>query len=141
MKVILLVDVPKVGRAGKQVDVKDGFARNYLLPEKLAEMAGTPAARQILTKKKLSQEAVQTERRQSKEKFENLEGKKVVYKVKVNRQGHPYRAITSKDIAKSLNIDSKFVKSEPFKRPGIFEVKVERGTDVSKVVVEIVPEK
>lgn len=141
MKLILIAEVPKIGKSGDQVEVRDGFARNFLIPNNLAVISGSPEAKKILAGKSAKKEETNKIQKDDISKISALDGKKITFKIKVNKKGIPYQAISAKDIAKSLGINSEFVKSQPFKKMGIYDIQIQSGSSNSKVIVEIIPEK
>lgn len=102
MKVILLKDVPRVGRRYEVVDVSDGYANNFLFPQKLAEPA-TDAKVKELDKRKEALKAQEDARvADLAEKLETLEEREVVITVKADEQGHLYKKLQVADIAHAL---------------------------------------
>lgn len=105
MKIILLQDVAGKGRKYDVKDVPDGYARNFLFPEKLAEPA-TPAALKNLEKLK---EVVRVEKEMRaetlKKNLEKISGLELVIKAKADEKGHLFSAVHSRDIAEKLKKD------------------------------------
>jgi large subunit ribosomal protein L9 len=141
MRIILLSDVPGTGHAGDLLEVKEGYARNYLLPKGLAEIPSGKAAKKIMQDK--AEKAVAEKRQQNNrdKAITALDGRKVTLSVKINAQGHLYRAITEKDLAKELGIEPKLVEDINLKKVGKFEVKIKNGRATSIVILDIKPEK
>ena len=131
MKVVLLQDVRGQGKKGQLLNVSDGYARNYLLPRKLA----AEATRDILNAMEQHDEAV---RRRAEEDLararllaKDLEGITVRIQVKAGANGKLYGAVTAREIAeamleqKNIEIDHrKIALDEPIKNFGNYEVKV-----------------
>lgn len=82
MKVILLTDVKGQGKKGEIVNVSDGYARNYLLPRKLAEEATSQNLNNARLKKEAQEHKVEVQLQQAKEKAEELEKHGIVMKAK-----------------------------------------------------------
>jgi large subunit ribosomal protein L9 len=148
VQVILLKDVDKVGLRGEVVDVARGYARNYLLPRRLAETA-TPAKVAELEKRnglRARQEASTFE--QARELGAKLEQTELRLEVKAGPTGSLFGSVTSTDLADEIwrtakiRIDRrKIALAEPIKKVGRYEVPVELFTDVTAVVQTlIVPE-
>jgi large subunit ribosomal protein L9 len=148
MQVILRQDVEKIGLRGEVVDVAPGFARNYLLPRKLAETA-TPAKVAELRKheeKRARHEAQSFEHAQ--EIAQKLEGAELRFDVPAGETGTLFGSVTATDIAEQVwtsqrvRIDRrKLDLPEAIKRIGRYEVPVELFADVTATVrVAIVPE-
>jgi large subunit ribosomal protein L9 len=148
MDVILRQDVEKVGLRGEVVDVAPGFARNYLLPRKLAETA-TPAKvaeLQKLEAKRARHEAQSFE--QAQEIAQRLEGQELRFDVPAGETGTLFGSVTATDIAERV-WDSQRVRidrrrldlSDSIKRIGRYEVPVELFADVTATLrLAVVPE-
>jgi large subunit ribosomal protein L9 len=148
MQVILLKDVDKVGLRGEVVDVARGYARNYLLPRKLAETA-TPARVAEMEKRagqRARQEASTFE--QARELGARLEQAELRFEVKAGPTGSLFGSVTPTDLADEIwrvakiRVDRrKIVLDEPIKKIGRYEVPVELFTDVTvPVKTLVVPE-
>jgi len=148
MEVILRQDVEKVGLRGEVVDVAPGFARNYLLPRKLADTA-TPAKVAELRKhddKRAKQEAQSFE--QAQELVQRLEGSELRFDVRAGETGTLFGSVTTTDIAdeiwRSLRIRvdrRKIALPDSIKRIGRYEVPVELFADVTATLrLAVVPE-
>ncbi|MFM2414990.1 MAG: ribosomal protein [Candidatus Parcubacteria bacterium] len=131
MKVILLKDVPKVGRTGEIKEVADGFALNLLLPQKKAERA-TPEKIALL--KKAQDKKVSEEQEKIKTQFEAL--KKIdslVITMKATTEGALFEAVTPAKIAAALRErglalpESAFAVHQPIKKVGSYSVPVTVG--------------
>jgi large subunit ribosomal protein L9 len=148
MEVILRQDVEKVGLRGEVVDVAPGFARNYLLPRKLAETA-TPAKVAELRKieeKRARHEAQSFEHAQ--EIAQRLEGQEVRFDVQAGETGTLFGSVTATDIAERVwevlrvRIDRrKLDLPDSIKRIGRYQVPVELFADVTATLrLAVVPE-
>jgi large subunit ribosomal protein L9 len=148
MQVILLSDVDKVGLRGEVVDVARGYARNFLLPRKLAE-AATPGALEELRRReeiRARQEARTHE--EARDIAARLEQTVLRFDVKAGPTGSLFGSVTATDIADRLwgdhkiRIDRRKVElGEAIKRVGRYEVPVEVFTDVEATLrLEVVPE-
>jgi len=145
MEVILREDVDKVGTRGTLVKVTDGYARNYLLPKKLAVLATAS------NKKIVEQERDAYVRREAKDKSESedlvklLANVTLTFRQKVGENDHLFGSVTAKDIAEALeaqrfHIDRRKVQlEEPIRTLGEHNVTLRLHREVStqvKVVVE-----
>jgi large subunit ribosomal protein L9 len=148
MKVILRQDVDKVGLRGEVVDVARGFARNYLLPRRLAE-AATPARVAELERveaQRARHEASTFE--QAQEVARTLGETELRFEVKAGPAGVLFGSVTPTDIADELwrarriRVDRRKIDlPEPIKRIGRYEIPVEVFTDVSvDVKTLVIPE-
>src|SRR6266849_8539236 len=129
MKVILLQDVEGLGKAGDLTDVANGYARNFLLPRRLAAGA-TPALianhqQRIAAEQRRLEKQVEVNRQQA----ERLSQVSLTFKARVGRQGRLYGSITSQDIATGLresegiSIDRRMIDlPEPIRAIGTFQV-------------------
>ena len=124
MKIVLLENVDFVGIVGDIKEVTDGYARNYLLPKKLAVKAGDPSAKKLLKNiAKKRQEAKKTIL--SLEKIaKELDGKTIEFMVQTNEKGKLFAAITANDIADKLEIDKKQIQCAPIKDTGAHKIKI-----------------
>ena len=148
MKVILLRDVPNVGKAGTIQSVSDGFARNYLIPQRLAEPA-TPD-RVAVAQARLAAQRRRIERAEQalRDLAQHLEGFRVVIPARVGESGRLYGSITGRDIAERLSqlvgheIDRRAVElEEPIRSLGEHRVPIHLvGSLRPTVIVEVVPE-
>ena len=148
MDVILLKDVEKVGLRGDVVSVASGYARNFLLPRKLAEPA-SPARVAELEKRaamRARQEAGTFE--QARELADRIEKTELRFDVKAGPTGSLFGSVTATDLADELwkvakvRVDRRKIDLyDPIKRVGRYEVAVELFTDVSaNVTTLVVPE-
>ena len=148
MQVILRQDVEKVGLRGEVVDVGAGFARNYLLPRRLAEPAapGRVAELEKLAAGRAQHEAQSFE--QAQELVQKLEGSELRFDVQAGETGTLFGSVTATDIAdrvwesQRVRIDRrKLDLPESIKRIGRYEVPVELFADVAATLrLAVVPE-
>jgi large subunit ribosomal protein L9 len=148
MQVILRQEVEKVGLRGEVVDVAAGFARNYLLPRRLAEPAapGRVAELEKLAASRAQHEAQSFEHAQ--ELVQKLEGSELRFDVQAGETGTLFGSVTATDIAdrvwesQRVRIDRrKLDLPEPIKRIGRYEVPVELFADVTATLrLAVVPE-
>ena len=152
MEVILREHVDNVGRRGDIVKVADGFARNYLLPRKLALLV-TEGNKRVIERERVKFDAQELEEKKVAEAIaERLANLEVEVARKVGETEALYGSVTTSDIADALNakgldIDRrKVVLQEPIKRLGEFDVPVKLHRDVTthikvRVIAEGQPEK
>ena len=144
MKVIFLKDVPRVGKRNEVKDVNDGYAMNFLIPKKFAELATTKAINALeQQKKEMILERTMAEQALIKIMNE-IKDKEVTIKGKANEIGHLFSAIHKKEIVEALkrehriDINEDFLDLEkPLKKTGEFEifVKVKDKKTTFKVIV------
>ena len=102
MEVILAQDVAKLGKLGDVVKVKDGFARNYLMPRKMAHAATPAALRQIEIQKKKQQAAYEQAKKEARGVADALSKVSCTVDVEVNEQGKLYGSVTAVDVVRAL---------------------------------------
>jgi large subunit ribosomal protein L9 len=148
MQVILLQDVEKVGLRGEVVDVARGYARNYLLPRKLAETATRGALEELRRRDEVRARQEARTHDEARDIGTRLEQTVVRFDVKAGPTGSLFGSVTATDIADRLwedhriRVDRRKVQlGESIKRVGRYEVPVEVFTDVDAILrLEVVPE-
>lgn len=149
MKVIFNEDVRGQGKRGEMKEVSDGYARNYLLPRKLASEATPDMLNAFKLKEKAKKAQMAREKAQAEENAKCLEGVVVKISARAGQGGRLFGAITSQEISDALREQhgieiekNKIVQSEPIKSFGNFEVKAKLGYEVSgKINVLVVEQK
>ena len=102
MKVVLLKDVRNVGKRDDIISVSDGYARNFLFPQKLAAEA-TPGVLKEISRKRAAQDAREAEMRaEAMAKAELLKNKVIVLQAKCGEKGRLYGSVTSAEVAEAL---------------------------------------
>lgn len=102
MKVLLCEDVEKLGWLGDIVEVKNGYARNYLLPQGIGVVPSDENIRSLADEKARRAEVRRLVRQEKERLVEAIEGAAVVLTAKANEQGHLFGSVTEKDIAEQL---------------------------------------
>jgi large subunit ribosomal protein L9 len=140
MEVILLERVEKLGAIGDVVKVKDGFARNYLLPRKKA-LRANEANRKVFEANRAKIEEDNANRRTDAEKAsKGVEGKSVKLIRQASNAGHLYGSVSARDIAEALEgvgahvAKSQVVLDRPIKEIGVHEVKIALHPEVAVTV-------
>src|SRR5690349_2994818 len=140
MEVILLERVEKLGAIGDVVKVKDGFARNYLLPRKKA-LRANEANRKVFEANRARIEKENEEKRSDAEKAsKGVEGKSVKLIRQASNAGHLYGSVSARDIAEALEgvgahvAKSQVVLDRPIKEIGVHEVKIALHPEVAVTV-------
>ncbi|MBX3595079.1 50S ribosomal protein L9 [Sphingomonas sp.] len=140
MEVILLERVEKLGHIGDVVKVKDGFARNFLLPRKKA-LRANDANRKVFEANRERIEADNAAKRTEAEKeSKGLEGVSVTLIRQASNTGQLYGSVAVRDIVEALNADghkvnkSQVVLDKPIKAIGLYEVKVALHAEVAVTV-------
>ena len=130
MKVILQQDVRNLGDMGDIVRVKDGYARNYLLPRGMAIIANEKNTRQLEHFQRMATAKAEKERQASLEVAKQLENTPISFEVKIGEDDKVFGSVTSRDITERLNqngfeLDRKNIQlPAPLKTLGSHKVKV-----------------
>ena len=147
MKVILQQDVKGQGKKGQMVEVSDGYARNFLLPRKLAVEASADAMNTMRLQEKAKQAKMAAEKAEAEAVAEKLKSAQVKLSAKAGAGGKLFGSITSKEIAEGLKAQhgielnkSKIVQDEPIKTFGSFQLKVKLGYEVTGTLYLLVTE-
>ena len=147
MKVIFLADVKGKGKKGELKDVSDGYARNFLLPKKLAKEATTDNLNTFNLQEKAKAAQIAREKAEAQENAKKLESMQVKVTAKAGSNGRLFGAVTSKEISEALakqhgmNIEkNKIVLSEPIKTYGAFDIKCKFGYEITGVIHVLVCE-
>lgn len=144
MKLILKEDVEHLGEAGEVVDVKPGFARNYLLPQRLAYEASAANIRRLEEEQKLAGERAKRDFLEARRRASKLEGLSLVFMARASEEGKLFGSVTSAEIVERLNagdlgfeVERRHVLlEEPLKAVGTFAVPVRLHQEVT-VEVEV----
>jgi large subunit ribosomal protein L9 len=147
MKVILKETIESLGIIGSEVDVKKGYARNYLLPQDKA-VAATPQNRNMLAQEKVKFDLqIAKEKKIAEEMAERLQGVVCQIAAKVSEEDRLYGSVTVRDIIDALakqdvEVEKRMVLlKDAIKSIGTFQVPIRVYRDVEpEITVEIVPE-
>ena len=137
MKVILRKDFETLGKIGDVVAVKDGYARNYLLPRQIAYRATTSSLRALEEEKKQHERQEQKQLKDAEKIGSELEKISITIAMKVGEDDKLFGSVTSQMIAdalkeKGFTVDKRTIElEEPIKTLGIFEVPVKLHTKIS----------
>lgn len=105
MKVILLADVKGQGKKGELINTSDGYARNFLLPRKLAKIADSGSIKEIETKKESAAFHLAEEKKKANETKDFLSDKQLVFQTTGGADGRLYSAVTNKDISEKIEAE------------------------------------
>ena len=144
MKVILKKTVDNLGESGEIVDVKPGYARNYLIPPDLAYEASAANMRKIEEEKQQSEERAKKDFLEAKRRAAQMEGTVLTFHARAGQDGKLFGSVTSGDIAerivqKELDFEldrRKIVLEEPVKLLGVSKVPVRLHPEVT-VEIEV----
>ena len=147
MKVILQQDVRGQGKKGQLVDVSDGYARNFLLPRKLAVIATAENLNTMKQQEKAWKAQEAAEKAEAEATAKKLEGLMVKIPAKAGEGGRLFGAVTAKEVSEALaaqhgvNIaKTKLVLDEPIKACGGYQIKAKLGYEVVGTVNVMVVE-
>lgn len=147
MKVILLQDIPKMGKKGDVIEVAEGYGRNYLLPRKMASEASQGKLNELAELKKAENRKNKQIEEQAKELGSKLEKTVVKLSAKVGDGGRLFGAISNKDIAENLDkqhnikLDKKkIVLKSPIKNLGEYKITVKLHPKVQVELTVVVSE-
>ena len=147
MKVILQQDVKGQGKKGQMIDAAEGYARNFLLPRKLAILATTDAINTMNLKEKARKAEEARLKAEAQAIAEKLKTCQVKLTAKAGNGGKLFGAVTTKEISEGLkkqySIDipkQKLVLDEPIKAFGTYQVKAKLGFEISGQVTVTVAE-
>ena len=147
MKVILQQDVKGQGKKGQLVEVSDGYARNFLLPKKLAVIATAENLNTMKQQEKARKAQEAAEKAEAQAIAKQLEGLTVKVSAKAGEGGRLFGAVTAKEISEALNAQhglniakTKIVLDEPIKSCGGYQLKCKLGYEITGTVNVVVTE-
>lgn len=138
MKVILLCDVKGQGKKDQIINVSDGYARNFLFPQKKAIPADAKATNELKNKEDAKLYKINEEKKAAQALADRIKGSTVVIKMEHGQDGRLYGSVTAKDIAEelkkmlSVEIDKrKITIKDPIKAYGDHKVEIKLYTDIN----------
>ena len=148
MKVILTADIKSVGKKGQVIDASDGYARNYLLPKKLAVIADNANLNALKTKQDANKYKRDMSKANAEELSEKMKNFELVFKIKAGENGKTFGSVTAKDIAEALNkkyfveVDKKKIGlNDAIKTLGVYNIEIKLFEGVTgKLKVSVVQE-
>lgn len=146
MKVVFIKDVKGAGLAGQIKEVSDGYAANFLLPNKLARQAMESDLNRK-ENKSFSQKKIDKKREEMKKQIKRLDGLQLEIKAKADEQNHLFGSFSANTLMKELKnkdieINQDMLKFEPIKQLGFHEIKLDfGGLGNAKVKLTITREK
>ena len=147
MKVILQQDVKGQGKKGQMIDVAEGYARNFLLPKKLAVIATADAMNTMKLQEKAKKAEEARQKAEAEAIAEKLKSSQVKVTARAGANGKLFGAVTSKEVSDALQsqfgIDlakQKIVMDEPIKSFGSYQLKAKLGHEVNGTIYVVVAE-
>jgi large subunit ribosomal protein L9 len=141
VKVILVTDVPKLGKRGQVIAVADGYGRNYLLPKGLGIEATPANLRRFEGQKDAKKRRSERETSEAETLAGRLDGFSLTVKAKAGEEGRLFGSVTNKDIASGikdilgLDIDKRRIEiEEPLKALGTYRVAVRLSQKISREI-------
>lgn len=137
MQVLLKKNMEKLGQIGDIVDVKTGYARNFLLPQGLAVTVSPTNVKMVEGEKKKHEQAIQKRQDELRALADRMTGASVTIQAKANEEGHLFGSVAAQQIADAFNsdgyqIDARQIQlSEPIKELGVYEIPVQLLQDLS----------
>lgn len=143
MEIILIKDVPKLGRKYEIKTVRDGYGRNFLLPQKFAVLKTAISLKNLESMKQAN-----TAKRESKEKeiissFDKLKEKEIIAREKANESGELFGSVSAQKISENLkkegfNIPEEYIKLEHnIKHLGEYEIEIKIGDNSEKIKLKV----
>ncbi len=146
MKIILLKDVEKLGKKGEAKNVADGYARNFLIPNKMAVLATKSELIKLEEQKKIEAEKAERELKIYQEMANQIDGLEIEIPAKVGEDGKLFGAVTPSQIVEKLKENNFEIKKEqikleePIKEIGEYEAAVEFPHNLEVKIKVIVTE-
>lgn len=141
MKVFLIKDVKKLGRRGEFKEVNDGYARNFLFPQKLAVLPDDMTIKEVNKEKVENALIHKMAKQESTKKAQELDGKIFEIRAKADKSGKLYGSITPKEIAQVIGVEDGLVKDH-FKTLGEYPIELAfSGDNMAKVIIVVKNEK
>ncbi len=138
MKVILKKDMQSLGASGEVVDVKPGYARNYLLPQGFAYEASAENIERLEEEQRRAEEIAKRDYLEARRRASQIEDLTLVFKAKAGEEGKLFGSVTNADVAARLNsdgnldfeVDKRHVENDPLKELGEHSVTIRLHSDV-----------
>jgi len=137
MKVILRADIDRLGKLGEVVNVAPGYARNYLIPKKLAYQATGGNLKRIEFEKRSAAQLAEREVEEARKLAEKIKDLSLTFQVKVGEEDRLYGSVTAADIAEEaakqgFKIERrKILLEEPIKQLGVYNIRVRLHPEVN----------
>ena len=147
MKVILQQDVKGQGKKGQLIEVSEGYARNFLIPRKLAVLATADAMNTMMLQEKAKKAEEARQKAEAEAIAEKLKSAQVKVSARAGANGKLFGAVTSKEVSDALAAQhkielakQKIVLDEPIKSFGTYQLKAKLGHEVTGTIHVIVVE-
>ena len=148
MKVILLTDVKGQGKKNDVIEVSDGYAKNFLIPRKLAKAADAQSLNDVKVKEEARLYRIETEKKEARALAERLKEMQIKVFASSGADGRLYGSVTAKDISERLQADHgialdkrKIVMGDPIKAYGAYALDVKLYPEITGKINVLVCEK
>jgi len=137
MHVILLEDIPSLGKVGERVKVSDGYGRNYLIPQKKAMLATEKDLKTVEHQKRQVQVRLEKAKRDAEKEVQRIEQLSCTFSKTVGESGKLFGSVTSMEIEEFLKDNGiavdrkKILLEEPIKNVGVFTVPIKLHPEVT----------
>jgi len=136
MKVVLIKDVTNVGEAGQVKDVRPGFARNFLLPNKLAVLQNDPQVQELIKKKSQEKQKEKIKQDEQNQILNKISNKKFIFQVKADKYGKLYGSVGPKEISKKTGLGEHLFKIH-YKELGKYKMPIAIAGKKAEILIEI----
>lgn len=146
MKVILNQDVKDLGKKGELVNVSDGYAKNFLIPRKVAVIADNTAMNELKNREASKAHHLAVEKAEAQAAADKLNGKSVKVQAKAGANGRLFGSVTSKEIAEKIKeqynveIDKRKIVSDDIRNFGSYECTLKIYTGITAKIFVVVGE-
>jgi len=146
MRIILLKDIEELGKKNEVKEVKDGYAKNFLIPKGLAKIATKKAMEQLEVQKELEAQKAEEELSKTQTLIEGMEGMEFIISVKLGDEGQLFESVTPQKIQETLKRSGFDIKksqieiSQPVKELGEFPAKIKFDHNLEAEITIIVEE-
>ena len=145
MQIILLQDVPNLGKKGEIKSASDGYARNFLFPQKLAIVASNQAVAKLEAAQAREQNQKSAQKEKTEKSLQSLNQKKITLKAKASAKGTLFKAIKESDIIKAIQSQLKIdpegltlTVKEPLKTLGEKKIEFKTNNQTVNLIIDIV---
>ena len=145
LRVVLTEDLPNLGNTGELVNVRPGYARNFLIPRGLAAVATRDNVKKIEHEKRIAEARAAKARAAAEELAKQVDGTRVTIEVKVGEENKLYGSVTSRDVEEALEkkgqkVDRRKIVMDPIKAIGDYRFSIKLAQTASaEIVVSVVP--
>jgi large subunit ribosomal protein L9 len=144
MKVILLKNVPNIGQADEIVEVKNGYARNYLLPQGLAKIANPGDVQEVQAKKKEKGKEKEKKKKELEQLAKSIEERRFELQYKVGKEDQLFESVNSKKISQALQKEGFEINEDqidlekPIESLGEYPVNLNLGNNLESKIIIVV---